>query len=161
MCTSPQPRRVGSTSSNAWFPELATCKLRRSAHRSVTELQNDVRAWINAWNADPNPFIWTETAQTRSSKPSPPAAAQMLALVFVSTSFPCCIGCVSKGQNCVCAQILDTGIAECSHSCPEKVSRPLGTPARTMSAALRLRPGQTGRKDDRERDNRRYRDTRP
>jgi transposase len=45
-----------------WFAELTNRKLRRSAHRSVTELEADVRAWINAWNADPKPFIWTKTA---------------------------------------------------------------------------------------------------
>src|SRR5829696_2672306 len=45
-----------------WFAELTTRKLRRSTHRSVAELEADVRAWINAWNADPKPFIWTKTA---------------------------------------------------------------------------------------------------
>jgi transposase len=45
-----------------WFAELTTRKLRRSAHRSVTELEADIRAWINAWNADPKPFVWTKTA---------------------------------------------------------------------------------------------------
>jgi transposase len=45
-----------------WFAELTNRKLRRSAHRSVTELKTDVRAWINAWNAEPTPFIWTKTA---------------------------------------------------------------------------------------------------
>ncbi|MGW1341374.1 IS630 family transposase [Kribbella sp. NPDC002412] len=45
-----------------WFAELTNRKLRRSAHRSVTELEADVRAWINTWNADPKPFVWTKTA---------------------------------------------------------------------------------------------------
>lgn len=45
-----------------WFAELTTRKLRRSAHRSVKELEDDVNAWIDAWNADPKPFIWTKTA---------------------------------------------------------------------------------------------------
>ena len=44
-----------------WFAELTTRKLRRSAHRSVTELEADVRRWINEWNTDPKPFIWTKT----------------------------------------------------------------------------------------------------
>jgi hypothetical protein len=34
-----------------WFAELTNRKLRRSAHRSVTELEADVRRWINEWNA--------------------------------------------------------------------------------------------------------------
>ena len=37
-------------------------KLRRSAHRSVTEPEADVRAWIESWNTDPTPFIWTKPA---------------------------------------------------------------------------------------------------
>jgi transposase len=45
-----------------WFAELTNRKLRRSAHRSVVELEADVRAWINQWNTDPKPFIWTKTA---------------------------------------------------------------------------------------------------
>ncbi|WP_438941388.1 IS630 family transposase [Micromonospora deserti] len=45
-----------------WFAELTNRKLRRSAHRSVAALEADVTAWIEAWNADPKPFVWTETA---------------------------------------------------------------------------------------------------
>ena len=45
-----------------WFAELTNRKLRRSAHRSVTELEADLPAWINAWNQDPKPFVWTKTA---------------------------------------------------------------------------------------------------
>ena len=45
-----------------WFAELTNRKLRRSAHRSVTELEADIRKWINAWNKNPKPFVWTKTA---------------------------------------------------------------------------------------------------
>jgi transposase len=45
-----------------WFAELTNRKLRRSAHRSVTELEADIRKWINEWNKDPRPFAWTKTA---------------------------------------------------------------------------------------------------
>jgi transposase len=45
-----------------WFAELTNRKLRRSAHRSVTELENDIRKWINEWNKNPKPFVWTKTA---------------------------------------------------------------------------------------------------
>ena len=45
-----------------WFAELTNRKLRRSAHRSVTELETDIRKWINEWNKDPKPFVWTKTA---------------------------------------------------------------------------------------------------
>jgi transposase len=45
-----------------WFAELTSRKLRRSAHRSVTELEADIRKWINEWNKNPRPFVWTKTA---------------------------------------------------------------------------------------------------
>jgi transposase len=45
-----------------WFAELTNRKLRRSAHRSVTELETDIRTWINEWNKDPKPFVWTKSA---------------------------------------------------------------------------------------------------
>jgi transposase/AraC-like DNA-binding protein len=45
-----------------WFAELTNRKLRRSAHRTVAELQADLTAWVDAWNDDPKPFVWTKTA---------------------------------------------------------------------------------------------------
>ena len=45
-----------------WFGELTDKKLRRSAHRSVKELTTDLEAWVNTWNDNPRPFIWTKTA---------------------------------------------------------------------------------------------------
>jgi transposase len=45
-----------------WFAELTTKKLRRGAHRSVSQLNSDIRAWIDTWNEDPRPFVWTKTA---------------------------------------------------------------------------------------------------
>jgi transposase len=45
-----------------WFAELTSRKLRRSAHRSVTELEDDIRKWINEWNKNPKPFTWTKSA---------------------------------------------------------------------------------------------------
>jgi transposase len=45
-----------------WFAELTTRKLRRSAHRSVTELEADIRKWTSEWNKNPRPFVWAKTA---------------------------------------------------------------------------------------------------
>ena len=45
-----------------WFAELTTKKLRRGAHRSVRELNADIRARIETWNTSPRPFVWTKTA---------------------------------------------------------------------------------------------------
>lgn len=45
-----------------WFAELTNKLLRRGAHRSVQALNTDIRAWIDSWNDDPRPFVWTKTA---------------------------------------------------------------------------------------------------
>jgi transposase len=45
-----------------WFAELTNKLLRRGTHRSVRELNADIRAWIDTWNGDPRPFVWTKTA---------------------------------------------------------------------------------------------------
>ena len=45
-----------------WFAELTTKKLKRSAHPSVPALNKDIRDWIETWNENPQPFVWTKTA---------------------------------------------------------------------------------------------------
>jgi transposase len=45
-----------------WFAELTTKKLRRGTHRSVRQLNTDIRTWIETWNDNPRPFVWTKTA---------------------------------------------------------------------------------------------------
>lgn len=45
-----------------WFSELTNKKLRRGAHRSVGQLNADIRAWIESWNESPRPYVWTKTA---------------------------------------------------------------------------------------------------
>jgi transposase len=45
-----------------WFSELTSKKLRRGTHRSVNELNSDIRAWIADWNDNPRPYVWTKTA---------------------------------------------------------------------------------------------------
>jgi transposase len=45
-----------------WFAELTQKKLRRGAHRSVRALNADIRTWIDTWNQNPRPFVWTKTA---------------------------------------------------------------------------------------------------
>ena len=46
-----------------WFGELTTKKLQRGTHRSVRELNADIRAWIQTWNDNPRPYVWTKTAE--------------------------------------------------------------------------------------------------
>lgn len=46
-----------------WFAYLTGDLLQRGDHRSVHALEADIRAWVTAWNANPQPFIWTKTAE--------------------------------------------------------------------------------------------------
>jgi transposase len=45
-----------------WFAELSNKKLKRGTHRSVRELNTDIRNWIETWNENPRPYVWTKTA---------------------------------------------------------------------------------------------------
>jgi len=45
-----------------WFSELTTKKLKRGAHTSVRALNADIRAWIDTWNDNPRPYVWTKTS---------------------------------------------------------------------------------------------------
>ena len=45
-----------------WFAELTTKKLRRGTHTSVRQLNTDIRTWIQTWNDNPRPYVWTKTA---------------------------------------------------------------------------------------------------
>lgn len=45
-----------------WFGLLTDKRLRRSAHKSLRALENDIRDWLATWNTDPHPFTWTKTA---------------------------------------------------------------------------------------------------
>ena len=44
------------------FAEVTRDLLQRSDHRSVQALEKDLRNWVNAWNENPKPFVWTKTA---------------------------------------------------------------------------------------------------
>jgi hypothetical protein len=37
------------------FGELTTRKIKRGAHRSVRELNTDIRDWLQQWNQNPKP----------------------------------------------------------------------------------------------------------
>jgi transposase len=46
-----------------WFGELTARKIKRGAHRSVRELNADIRDWLEHWNENPQPYVWTKTAE--------------------------------------------------------------------------------------------------
>lgn len=45
-----------------WFAELTNKRIRRGAFRSVKELQAAIREFIQVHNENPQPFVWTRTA---------------------------------------------------------------------------------------------------
>ena len=45
-----------------WLAELTSRKLRRGTHRSVAELNADIESWVEHWNEDPKPYVWTKSA---------------------------------------------------------------------------------------------------
>jgi len=45
-----------------WFGLLTDKQLRRGVHKNLQALERDIRAWIARWNDNPQPFIWTKTA---------------------------------------------------------------------------------------------------
>lgn len=42
-----------------WFRELTEKAVRRGAFFSVPDLVQAIEAFLAAWNADPQPFVWT------------------------------------------------------------------------------------------------------
>ena len=46
-----------------WFAELTRQLIERGDHRSVQALERDIRAWVDNWNQNPKPFVWTKTAE--------------------------------------------------------------------------------------------------
>jgi transposase len=46
-----------------WFGLLTDKQLRRGVHKNLQALERDIRAWITQWNDNPQPFIWTKTAE--------------------------------------------------------------------------------------------------
>jgi hypothetical protein len=59
----PQVNPYGRVLEPDRFGLLTDQLIRRGVHKSVVALENDVRAWINIWNHDPKPFVWTKTAK--------------------------------------------------------------------------------------------------
>ena len=45
-----------------WFAELTRKQLQRGVHRSTTQLEADIRTFIEKHNENPKPFKWTKSA---------------------------------------------------------------------------------------------------
>jgi hypothetical protein len=60
-CTSPDLQLVLNLVER-WFAELTTKWLRRGTHHSVAQLKQAIQARVDTWNDNPQPFVWTKTA---------------------------------------------------------------------------------------------------
>jgi transposase len=47
-----------------WFAELNQKAVRRGAFHSVVDLEGAIAEFMQAWNANPNPFVWTATVDS-------------------------------------------------------------------------------------------------
>ncbi|MGW6262384.1 IS630 family transposase [Streptomyces sp. NPDC055085] len=45
-----------------WFGLLTDKLIRQSVHTLIKALEDDIKAWTNTWNQNPQPFTWTKTA---------------------------------------------------------------------------------------------------
>ncbi len=45
-----------------WFATLTEKQIRRGTHRSTQQLEKAIRAYLDLYNADPTPFVWSKTA---------------------------------------------------------------------------------------------------
>jgi transposase len=51
-----------------WFRELTDKAIRSGSFVSVPELKRAIAAFLEAWNEDPNPFIWTASVESIMKK---------------------------------------------------------------------------------------------
>jgi hypothetical protein len=47
-----------------WFGHLDNKAIRRGVFLSVADLQSAIAAFLEAWNLDPQPFVWTATVES-------------------------------------------------------------------------------------------------
>lgn len=46
-----------------WFAELTQKSVRRGSFHSVDDLEQAIAAFLDAWNANPTPFVWTASVE--------------------------------------------------------------------------------------------------
>ena len=51
-----------------WFSHLDSKALRRGVFLSVADLQLSIDAFLQAWNRNPKPFVWTATVESIQEK---------------------------------------------------------------------------------------------
>ena len=51
-----------------WFGELSEQAIRRGAFGSVEELKDCIEEFLEVWNEEPKPFVWTATVESITEK---------------------------------------------------------------------------------------------
>ena len=51
-----------------WFGELTSKAVRRGSFASVADLEQAIAQFLEAWNENPNPFLWTATVESIQAK---------------------------------------------------------------------------------------------
>jgi transposase/transcriptional regulator with XRE-family HTH domain len=51
-----------------WFAELTAKAVRRGSYASVADLQSAIAGFLDAWNENPKPFVWTATIESIHAK---------------------------------------------------------------------------------------------
>src|SRR5216683_2066729 len=51
-----------------WFGHLDNKAIRRGVFLSVADLQAAIETFLEAWNQDPQPFVWTATVESIQEK---------------------------------------------------------------------------------------------
>src|SRR5258707_14646038 len=51
-----------------WFAELTSKRVRRGSFFSVDDLQRAITDFLNTWNEEPKPFVWTATVESIQAK---------------------------------------------------------------------------------------------
>ena len=51
-----------------WFGELTAKAVRRGSFASVADLEATIAQFLEAWNENPNPFVWTATVESIQAK---------------------------------------------------------------------------------------------
>jgi len=51
-----------------WFGELTSKRVRRGSFSSVEDLQKAIGEFLDAWNENPKPFVWTATVESIQEK---------------------------------------------------------------------------------------------
>jgi len=69
-----------------WFGELSRQCIRRGAFFSVDDLKQAIREFLDAWNENPKPFIWTATVESIMEKLS--RCRQTLEKIQLGCTFP-------------------------------------------------------------------------